>query len=67
MVYPDRSLKDEYIERYKERGNNDAFVSLLDKNWDDWMDEMDSMSPQDGQTLYKVKLGSGQYLTDVID
>lgn len=67
LVYPDRSLKDEYIERYKERGNNDAFVSLLDKNWDDWMDEMDSMSPQDGQTLYKVKLGSGQYLTDVID
>jgi hypothetical protein len=67
LVYPDRSLKDEYIERYKERGNNDAFVSLLDKNWDDWMDEMDSMNPQEGQTLYKVKLESGQYLTDVID
>ena len=67
LVYPDRSLKDEYIGRYIERGNNGTFVSLLDNNWDDWMDEMDTMLPQDGQTLYKVKLGSGQYLTDVID
>jgi hypothetical protein len=39
----------------------------LDKNWDDWMDEMDAMGSQDGQNLYKVKLGPGQYLTDVID
>jgi hypothetical protein len=67
LVYPDRGLKDEYIRRYKDRGNNEAFVSLLDKNWDTWMDEMDNMSAQPGQVLYKVKLGSGQYLTDVID
>jgi hypothetical protein len=31
------------------------------------MDEMDQMKAPEGQTLYKVKLGSGQYLTDVID
>jgi hypothetical protein len=42
--------------------HNDAFVDLLDKNWDNWMDEMDN---QEG--CYKVKLNSGQYLTDVID
>lgn len=62
LVYPDRSLKDEYIQRYKDRGNNDAFVKLLDNNWDTWMDEMDNMNAP-----YKVKLGKGQYLTDVID
>ena len=67
LVYPDRSLKDEYIQRYKDRGNNDAFVGLLEKNWDMWMDEMDAMGPQEGQSFYKVKLASGQYLTDVID
>ena len=67
LVYPDRSLKDEYIQRYKDRGNNDAFVKLLDDNWDTWMDEMDGMEAPKGQTLYKVKLGPGQYLTDVID
>jgi hypothetical protein len=67
LVYPDRSIKDEYIQRYKDRGNNDAFVNLLEKNWDTWMDEMDEMSVPMGQILYKVKLGKGQYLTDVID
>jgi hypothetical protein len=67
LVYPDRSLKDEYIQRYKDRGNNDAFVKLLDNNWDTWMDEMDQMEAPKGQTLYKVKLAKGQYLTDVID
>lgn len=67
LVYPNRELKDEYIQRYKDRGNNDFFVELLDKNWDTWMDEMDEMGPQPGQFFYKVKLGSGQYLTDVID
>jgi hypothetical protein len=67
LVYPNRDLKDEYIQRYKDRGNNDAFVGLLEKNWDTWMDEMDAMGPQEGQSLYKVKLASGQYLTDVID
>ena len=51
-----------FIQRYKDRGNNDAFVELLDKNWDNWMDEMDN---QEG--CHKVKLNSGQYLTDVID
>jgi hypothetical protein len=62
LVYPDRTIKDKYIQRYKDRGNNNAFVDLLDKNWDNWMDEMDN---QEG--CYKVKLGPGQYLSDVID
>ena len=67
LVYPNREIKDEYIQRYKDRGNNDSFVDLLEKNWDNWMDEMDQMEAPKGQTLYKVKLGPGQYLTDVID
>ena len=32
LVYPNKDIKDEYIQRYKDRGNNDAFVELLDKN-----------------------------------
>lgn len=62
LVYPDPSLKDEYIQRYKKRGNNDAFVELLNNNWDTWMKEMEGQ-----QGCYKVKLKSGQYLSDVID
>jgi hypothetical protein len=62
LVYPEMELKDEYIQRYKERGNNDAFVKLLEQNWENWIDEMDNQ-----KGCYRVKLGSGQYLVDVID
>ena len=62
LVYPNRDIKDEYIQRYRDRGNNDSFVDLLDKNWENWMDEMDN---QEG--CHKVKLNSRQYLADVID
>ena len=67
LVYPERTIKDEYIQRYKDRGNNDLFIDLLEKNWDNWMDEMDEMSVPMGQILHKVRLKSGQYLTDIID
>ena len=33
LVYPDRSLKDEYIQRYKDRGNNDAFDIVFFVQW----------------------------------
>ena len=67
LVYPERTIKEEYIQRYKDRGNNDSFIDLLEKNWDNWMDEMDEMSVPMGQILHKVRLKSGQYLNDVIN
>lgn len=37
LCFPDLRLKDEYLRRFRHRGNDDAFVELLDKNWDDWI------------------------------
>lgn len=37
LVYPALECKDEYLQRYRERGSPDAFVNLLDKNWGDWI------------------------------
>lgn len=61
LVYPDKSIKKEYINRYKERGNDDKFVELLEKNWDEWISQLDE---QEG--CKKIKLKAGQYLADVI-
>lgn len=36
LVLPDRDLKEEYIERYKRRGNVESFIKSLDENWDDY-------------------------------
>ena len=34
MVYPDISLKEEWINRFNNRGNDEGFIALIDKNWD---------------------------------
>ena len=42
IVYPDVSLKDTYLDRYRSRGNNASFISLLDSKFDDWVREIES-------------------------
>lgn len=32
LVYPCRCIKDEYLQRYKERGNDPSFIEFIDKN-----------------------------------
>jgi len=49
------------FQSYKDRGNNEGFIKLLETNWDSWMDEMDNE-----QGCSKVRLKSGQYLADVM-
>jgi len=61
LVYPDRSLKEIYKERYIKRGSPKAFIDLLEKKWDDWIDELEN---QEG--CEKIVLKKGQYLSDVI-
>lgn len=61
LVYPDKSLKEEYMKRYKDRGNSDQFLVLLEKNWENWIDECMNQS---GCT--HIVLKSGQFITDVI-
>lgn len=60
LVYPDKSLKDEYIARYIERGNNDKFVELLQANWEDWISQLENQ-----KDCKHVVLQSGEYIADV--
>jgi hypothetical protein len=62
LIYPDKSLKNEYIERYEERGSDENFIKLIDKHWDNWIDEL---SEQEG--CNKIILKSGEYLSDIMD
>lgn len=58
LVYPDILCKDEYIERYQERGSPESFIDLLRKNWDNWITECKQETDcshvvlKRGQTLY---------------
>lgn len=57
IVYPDKSRKDEFMKNYRERGNDEAFLSTLSANWDAWIDAIES-----DERHIKFKLTEGQYL-----
>lgn len=44
LVYPDKSLKQEWIRRFNERGNDEKFIDFISKNWDNFIDDMDKES-----------------------
>lgn len=37
VALPPKDFKEDYILRYQERGNNDAFIDLLEDNWDSFL------------------------------
>jgi len=41
MVYPDKSMKDEWIRRFRERGNDEGFIKFISDNWDSFIDEIE--------------------------
>lgn len=60
VVYPARNLKEEYRQRYLDRGNNESFLDVFIGGWDVWMDLIrDNNGPH-------IELQSGEFLSDVI-
>lgn len=63
FIYPDISLKEEYIKRFKQRGNNQNFIEQLKKNWELWINQIQN-EKSDKKYCYKTKvLESDFYLT----
>ena len=42
LVYPDKSLKQNYLERFKKRGNDEAFIQMSTTNWESFIDDIES-------------------------
>ena len=61
LVYPEPSIKEEFIQRYIDRGSSETFIKLLNNNWDSWITQLET---QEG--CEKIKLKKGEYLSDVI-
>lgn len=55
FVYPDISLKEEYIKRFKQRGNNQNFIEQLKKNWELWINQIQN-EKSDKKYCYKTKI-----------
>ena len=62
IVYPDISLKEEYLNRCKNRGNNEEFIYWYSRLWDEWI----NISKNDLHASKHIELKSNQYLEDVL-
>lgn len=61
LLYPDISLKNEYLERYKQRGSSQKFIDLVESNWENWISDCNTY----GKYL-PITLESGEYATDYL-
>jgi len=62
LVYPDIKIKEEYLCRYKNRGNSSLFIKLIDENWNRWITEC-----QEQLGCIHVVLPSMVFIANVFD
>lgn len=41
IIYPEKHMKEVFLQRYRERGNNEGFISFISNNWDNFIDDID--------------------------
>lgn len=59
LVYPNIECKEEYLERYKQRGSPAAFIDMMDKNWESFIKGCENQG-----ACFKIELEAGEYLSD---
>lgn len=59
LVYPKRELKEEYIQRYKDRGSPEGFINLLNSKWDEFHNDLENTNPK-----RRIILNKGEFLKD---
>lgn len=62
LVYPSGELKEEYIERYKNRGSNEGFINFISANWDKFIMDIEKETYPE-----LIRLESGEYLRDALE
>lgn len=64
LVYPKRECKEEYLQRYYNRGSEPIFIRLMEEKWDLFIDDMEAESRSCHVEVHV--LGPEQFLSDVI-
>lgn len=72
LIYPYKHCKHEYIKRFRDRGNDENFITFISDNWDEFIDNMDTIDCEKSKfksgyfTFHRVirkKLDNGEYIT----
>ena len=61
LIYPSKDQKEDYINRYINRGSDISLIEMIQKNFDIWIEELQQ---QKGCT--HIMLKKGEFLGDVI-
>jgi len=61
LIYPEKNLKVEYMQRYAKRGSPKEFLTMMNKNWANFL-----TSCVDQQGCTHVVLKAKQFMSDVI-
>lgn len=64
IVFPEQSLKAEWIGRCFLRGSGEKFCQLIADQWDNWMLQMEEEVVVNGRKHYRLK--HGEYLSDAL-
>ena len=59
LIYPNKSLLENYIIRYTERGNENSFIDFIRKNWYNFIEELSNETCQE-----KIELKKDEYISD---
>ena len=60
MVYPGKGMKEEWIRRFRERGNDKNFIDFISNNWEKFIDEIEAE-----EKCLKEKLSWHNYSSEV--
>lgn len=60
LFYPEKSCKQEWIQRAINRGSPESFANMLDTNWDSFIDELHNI---ESKNVIKQEIGNGEYIT----
>ena len=61
LVYPSIELKEEYMNRYIQRGSDYNFIKVIESNWDKWISDIEKE-----EFPKKVRLEKDQYLNNLL-
>ena len=65
LVFPEQSLRDEWVGRCFNRGSGEKFCQLISDKWDDWILQMEFDVVTNNRKHYRLK--HGEYLSNVLE
>lgn len=66
IVRPDSDLIDQYCKNYRERGNDENFINLINKNWNQWLKDIDEFHKTYIEQVTLVELKRDAYMEQAV-